>query len=450
MPSGLHNWSKTAASNNTADSAVNWSEGQAPSSVNDSARAMMAVVAKWRDDNNGSLATGGTSTAFTLTTNTVFTSLALMDNATIAFIPHTDSGATPTLNVDSLGAKTIRNWTGATFPTGGLKSGSVYRATYDNGNGEWLIQNSAGVLQANQVTTASITDAAVTLAKLANLAQNTIIGRYTASTGVPQALTLSTGLDVDSSTGNVTTTISSATLSGFLSGLELSTAGSSATFGIAVGSANDVGLSDMMVLGSAYTKTTSAWAVGTGNGALDSGTIANNTWYHVYLIKRSDTGVVDVLVSTSASSPTMPTSYDRKRRIGSMKTNGSAQWTAFFQTGDEFIWAAMVDDAKASVGTVSRSTAILSGVPTGVVVAARFRSYFNSPGSAQSVMFTALTENDVAVGSTVADLAVASLGVAAGNFEKLTNTSAQIGVRSGAGTITAPINVYGWKDFRGR
>ena len=48
----------------------------------------------------------------------------------------------------------------------------------------------------------------------------------------------------------------------------------------------------LLSLASAYTKTTSAWGVGTGNGSLDTGSIANSTWYHVYLIKRVDTGVV--------------------------------------------------------------------------------------------------------------------------------------------------------------
>jgi len=40
-------WSQTAANNATADPAINWQEGQPPSSVNDSARAMMAAIATW-------------------------------------------------------------------------------------------------------------------------------------------------------------------------------------------------------------------------------------------------------------------------------------------------------------------------------------------------------------------------------------------------------------------
>jgi hypothetical protein len=43
----LWQWSTTAANNATADPSINWQEGQPPSSVNDSARAMMAAIATW-------------------------------------------------------------------------------------------------------------------------------------------------------------------------------------------------------------------------------------------------------------------------------------------------------------------------------------------------------------------------------------------------------------------
>lgn len=43
----LGQWSTTAANNATADPSINWQEGQAPSTVNDSARQMMADVATW-------------------------------------------------------------------------------------------------------------------------------------------------------------------------------------------------------------------------------------------------------------------------------------------------------------------------------------------------------------------------------------------------------------------
>lgn len=144
MATGVHSWSTTAASNASADANVNFAEGQAPSSLNDSSRAAMASVAKWRDDTNGSIATGGSSTAFTVTSNQSFVSLSAMDNAVIAFIPHTTSGAAPTLAVDGLTAKKIRMVTAVDLPDGVLIAGSTYVCTYEAGVGEFLLHNFAG------------------------------------------------------------------------------------------------------------------------------------------------------------------------------------------------------------------------------------------------------------------------------------------------------------------
>lgn len=130
-------WSQTAASNNTADSSVNWQEGQAPSTLNNSARAMMAAVAKWRDDISGNLTTAGSSTAYTLTTNQTFTSLT--DGIMVAARMDETSGATPTLNVDSLGAKAIQAPAGTAVATGALTAGEVYTFVYDSGEDAWIV-----------------------------------------------------------------------------------------------------------------------------------------------------------------------------------------------------------------------------------------------------------------------------------------------------------------------
>ncbi len=445
MPSGFHTWSATAANDATADSAINWAEGQSPSSVNDSARAMMSVLAKWRDDNNGSLTTGGTSTAFTLTTNTVFTTLALMANQTLSFTMNATSGATPTLNVDGLGAKAIRNATGVALPTGALLSGSVYHATYNNSSGEWLLQNQPAVLPTNSVATASISDDAVTFAKLLNATGAALIGKNDAGSGDFKEITLGGGLSFSGTT--LVSTLDPAVLPGYLSGLELSTAGSSATFGVAVGGCNDAAQGGMMALTSAYTKTTSAWTLGSGNGGLDTSTIASNTWYHVFLIKRADTGVVDVLFSLSATAPTMPTNYTLKRRIGSMKTNGSSQWTKFTQVGDTFIWDTSVLDYNNGAQTsVSRTLTTLS-VPTGFNVTATFRASISA--TTQTLRIASPLESDVAV--TAANCSLVTATSTAADFRIVTNTSAQIGHRA-AGASAAGLNIdtYGWIDQRGK
>lgn len=230
---------------------------------------------------------------------------------------------------------------------------------------------------------------------------------------------------------------------GLLYGLTLSAAGSTATFGIAAGAASG------MVLSSAYTKTTSAWGVGTGQGALDTGSIANSTWYQVYLIQRTDTGVVDILVSTSASSPTMPTNYTRKRRIGSMKTDGSAQWVKFSQNGDEFLWDAVVNDGPGTIGTTA-STLTLT-VPPGLKVNALVYLNLSNSASSVSAAISSFDITDAAVSTINRQLSTPAANViASGNFNVRTNTSRQIRARCDAASCNLDIGTYGWIDTRGR
>lgn len=141
----LYKWSQTASADATADSTINWAEGQAPSSVNDSARAMMAATAKFRDDIAGAIVTGGTATAYTVTSYQNFDTLAHLNGQMIAFAPNATStnavGVDVTLNVDSLGAKSLRMTPGVALPGGTLVSGTPYIAVYNNSDGVFYLQN---------------------------------------------------------------------------------------------------------------------------------------------------------------------------------------------------------------------------------------------------------------------------------------------------------------------
>jgi hypothetical protein len=148
----VYKWSKTAASNATADSTISWAEGQAPSTVNDSSRAEMAAVAMWRDDISGTITTGGSSTAYTVTTNSVFSTAALMSGAMITFIPHTTSGAAPTLAVDGLTARAINIATSVAVPTGALVAGTPYVVTYIHASTEFILMGRLAALPATTFT----------------------------------------------------------------------------------------------------------------------------------------------------------------------------------------------------------------------------------------------------------------------------------------------------------
>lgn len=202
---GFPAYSKTAASNATADSAQNWAEGMAPSAVNDSARGGMASMAKWRDDTNGSIATTGTSTAYAITTNTGMDAFAA--DYVVAFQIDEDCGTPVTLNVDSKGAKPLRSAPNVELAAGALKAGGIYSASYKTSNsGEWILQNvTPTILADSQVATAKIADGAVTYAKMQDVsATSRVLGRKTSGAGDAEELTGSEALDFVSSTrGNV-------------------------------------------------------------------------------------------------------------------------------------------------------------------------------------------------------------------------------------------------------
>jgi len=137
-------WSRTASSNATADSTINYSEGQAPSSVNDSARAAMARLREFADDVTGAIVTGGTSTAYTVTSFEVFDTLAHMNGQMIAFSPHATNGATVTLNVDGLGAKPLRSAPSVELLAGTIIQGTPYVALYNNSDAAFYLQSFYG------------------------------------------------------------------------------------------------------------------------------------------------------------------------------------------------------------------------------------------------------------------------------------------------------------------
>lgn len=142
-----YSWSQTSSSNANADSTINWAEGQAPSSINDSARAMMSATAMYRDDIAGAIVTGGSTTAYTVGSFSVFDTLAHLNGQMIAFTPNaTNVAGSPsvTLNVDGLGAKPLRSAPNVELLAGTIIQGTPYVAVYNNSDGAFYLRNFYG------------------------------------------------------------------------------------------------------------------------------------------------------------------------------------------------------------------------------------------------------------------------------------------------------------------
>ena len=103
----------------------------------------------------------------------------------------------------------------------------------------------------------------------------------------------------------------------------------------------------------------------TGANALDTGTVTSATWYHVFAISKAEGVSAATLASTNLSSPTMPSGYTLKRRLGSIYSDADVSVQNFVQTGDNFSWHTPVIDVSAATVTASAKTLSLS-TPSGI------------------------------------------------------------------------------------
>lgn len=180
MPS-IYNWSTIAADNATSDAAVNWSEGQAPSTVNNSARVMMQRTKELVNDLGGVATAGGGANSLTLTAASAFT--AYEDGLRVSFRAVADNTAASTLNVNGIGAKPIVKFTtaGETALVGAeIQQAGIHEAIYSealNGSaGAWLLLNpSAGAISAFALTLLDDADAAAARVTLAAAGSATTI-----------------------------------------------------------------------------------------------------------------------------------------------------------------------------------------------------------------------------------------------------------------------------------
>jgi len=252
-----------------------------------------------------------------------------------------------------------------------------------------------------------------------------------------------------------TLTFNPACQRGYLSGLILSAAGSVSTYGISSGAANDNTNVSIMLLASNYSKTTGAWTLGTTNGGLDTGTIAANTWYHVFLMQRPDTGVVDICESITVTSCTtggnIPAAYTLFRRIGSMKTDGSSNWTAFIQNGSEFLWNVPVGDVSTTLGTTA--TLFTLSTPLGINAEVMFNSIVAGAANAGYLITSPLVSTqvfDTPGGNLTAINANSTGNNSGGSFRIRTNTSSQVRAVASVASTNIQIATTGWIDNRGR
>lgn len=143
---GLIDFSVDAISNDLGAPPINFQEGQPAATVNNSARALMAALACWRDDNLGSLvASRGAGDVYALTTNQVVSTGTADAPGTatrghsLAFTVDVVNQGPAQLAPDGCPAKPLRRQLGRELGPGDLSPGIIYRAAFVPTLGAYLL-----------------------------------------------------------------------------------------------------------------------------------------------------------------------------------------------------------------------------------------------------------------------------------------------------------------------
>ena len=156
-----------------ASNTVRFPEAQAPSSVNDGARALEGLIARGlKDIIDGGVTTAGTTTAYTVAANRTLG--AYYDGLMMCVDWDQTCGASPTVNVDSLGAKNLVWPDGTAVASGELVADSKSLIIYDGTSFQVLTVTGTPVTPASTTTFTNKTLGASTLSGTMSAADNII------------------------------------------------------------------------------------------------------------------------------------------------------------------------------------------------------------------------------------------------------------------------------------
>ncbi len=118
-----------------------------------------------------------------------------------------------------------------------------------------------------------------------------------------------------------------------------------------------------------------------GAGGLDTGTEANSTWYYIWAIYNVTTDTVKLMLSVSATSPTLPTGYTYYELYGCVYNDSSGNFLDFDQFDDTYLY---VLPKKVSDGGGTTTTAELdlsASVPVATILKSLFGKTMSNTGA---------------------------------------------------------------------
>ncbi len=223
---------------------------------------------------------------------------------------------------------------------------------------------------------------------------------------------------------------------------------------VIAGSAASSGDTLQMILASEMTKQIDVtWVAGDDAGGLSSSLTApaNNTWYHVFLIRVGT--AIDVIFDTSlvCANGVADHSVTEYRRIGSVLTDGSANILQFIMYEDgggstETIWTTPIEDVDVTDQSTTAVARTLS-VPTGINPTAAFNVYFTDADSSPTLLYIRNPDTTDQAPSITASPSV-TMDSGGDNIILRTNTSAQVETRANDAGGELQIVTLSYKDAR--
>jgi hypothetical protein len=358
--------------------------------ANGSARTDSIALGQVQDNTYGTLGTlGGSANTYTASPSPAITAYATGMEFNLKV--NADNTGASTLNVSAVAAKNIKKYDGAgskvDLDAGDLQQDQYYKVIYDGTDFVLIGKNPA---------TASTTGQSL----------------------LPNPITISNGTDsdhdIDFTAGNFQF---------------------------------DDGSGQAVV--TALTKQIdAAWVAGDNAGGLDTGSVAADTFYYCFAIYNPTTSTADFLFSASYSSPTLPSGYTKKKYVGSILTDGSANIRLFYQNGNRFLLDTIITDHSASPTNGIYATYQMS-VPRidniiGCLTAGQTRTTTGVVSQNTLWRYTGSSNG----GYTVSSGAVNGYFGRYNNFQAFMNSSAQVDVRF---DFTAPSSSFllkteGWID----
>ena len=178
-----------------------------------------------------------------------------------------------------------------------------------------------------------------------------------------------------------------------------------------------------------------------GVNGLDSGSEAPSTWYHLWVITNGST--VAGLMSTSDTSPTLPSGYTHKGYVGAVYNDSSSDLRGFLQRGDLVL---QVIASVLAFGTATTPTlvSLSSAIPT-TATTVSLSLILNSSSGQQDIALSVIPDSSDVYGVSRLKVETGTVTFDVASNELPLLTPQQIYYFVGGVNAQGSISVRGWR-----